>query len=143
MRGGWIAVVALVLSLPGFGQSSGGRENPSTQATKAPAQVQEVSVTQLKDWLAGGRALKLIDVREDNEWQAGHAAAATHIALGNISGELGAAVPRKTALVVLYCQGGVRSAAGAQTAMKMGYSNVFSLTGGFKQYQLAGLPVQQ
>ena len=90
-----------------------------------------------------GRTFTLIDVREDNEWQAGHAAAAIHISRWTLSGRIGTVVPDKTACIVLYCLGGARSAAAAESLQKMGYTNVFSLTGGFKNYQLAGLPIQK
>ena len=52
-------------------------------------------------------------------------------------------MPDKTARIVLYCLGGARSSAAAASLQKMGYTNVFSLTGGFKNYQLAGLPMQK
>jgi rhodanese-related sulfurtransferase len=90
-----------------------------------------------------GQAFTLIDVREDNEWQAGHAAAAIHISRWTLSGRIGTVVPDKTARIVLYCLGGVRSAAAAGALQKMGYTNVFSLTGGFMHYQLEGLPIQK
>ena len=90
-----------------------------------------------------GRTFTLIDVREDDEWQAGHAATAIHISRWTLSGKIGAVVPDKTAYIVLYCLGGVRSAVVAEALQKMGYTNVYSLTGGFKNYRLAGLPVRK
>ena len=113
------------------------------QAKDTSEQIKEVSTSQLKDWMTTGQKLTLIDVREDNEWQAGHAAAAIHISRGTLSGKIGTVVPDKSARIVLYCLGGVRSAAAAATLQKMGYTHVFSLTGGFKNYQLAGLPIQK
>jgi rhodanese-related sulfurtransferase len=93
-----------------------------------------------KRWIA---TVTLIDVREDNEWQGGHAASAMHISRWTLSGNIGTVAPDKTARIVLYCLGGVRSAAAAATLQRMGYTNVFSLTGGFRNYQLAGLPIQK
>jgi rhodanese-related sulfurtransferase len=74
---------------------------------------------------------------------AAHAAAAIHIPRWTLSGKIGTVVPDKTARIVLYCLGGVRPAAAAASLQKMGYTNVFSLTGGFKNYQLAGLPIRK
>jgi rhodanese-related sulfurtransferase len=102
----------------------------------------KINTTDGEPWIPG-QAFTLIDVREDNEWQAGHAATAIHISRWTLSGRIGTVVPDKTARIVLYCLGGVRSAAVAATLQKMGYTNVFSLTGGFKNYQLAGLPIQK
>jgi rhodanese-related sulfurtransferase len=145
----WIATVVLSLSLLCSCRSSGGPEYQASQresaipAKDASEQIKEISISQLKDWMTTGQAFTLIDVREDNEWQAGHAAAAIHISRWTLSGKIGTVVPDKTALIVLYCLGGVRSAASAATLQKMGYTNVFSLAGGFKNYQLAGLPIQK
>jgi rhodanese-related sulfurtransferase len=138
----WIATVALSLSLL---CSCGSSAGPKYQASQKDAseQIKEISTSQLIDWMTTGQAFTLIDVREDNEWQAGHAAAAIHISRWTLSGRIGTVVPDKTARIVLYCLGGVRSAAAAEALQKMGYTNVFSLTGGFKNYQLAGLPVQK
>ena len=145
----WIASVALMLSLLCSCRPSGGPEYQASQressipAKDASEQVKEISTSQLIDWMTTGRTFTLIDVREDNEWQAGHAAAAIHISRWTLSGRIGTVVPDKTACIVLYCLGGARSAAAAESLQKMGYTNVFSLTGGFKNYQLAGLPIQK
>jgi rhodanese-related sulfurtransferase len=149
MRTRSIAIAALMSSLlcscgssgqPGY-QSS--QKESSVPAKDPTEQIKEVSTSQLKGWMTAGQPLTLIDVREDNEWQAGHAAAAIHISRWTLSGKIGTVVPDKTARIVLYCLGGVRSAAAAAALQKMGYTNVFSLTGGFKMYQLAGLPIQK
>ena len=141
--------MALMLSLLCSCRPSGGPEYQASQressipAKDASEQVKEISTSQLIDWMTTGRTFTLIDVREDNEWQAGHAAAAIHISRWTLSGRIGTVVPDKTACIVLYCLGGAQSAAAAESLQKMGYTNVFSLTGGFKNYQLAGLPIQK
>ena len=145
----WIAGVALILILlcscrssagPGHQASHGESPIPAKDASE---QIKEISTSKLKDWMAAGRTLTLIDVREDREWQAGHAAAAIHIARWTLSGRIGTVVPDKSTRIVLYCLGGVRSAVSAEILQRMGYTNVFSLAGGFKNYQLAGLPIRK
>ena len=145
----WIATGALIVSflcscryLSGSEYEASQSES-STPAKDAAEKIKEISTSQLKDWMTTGQRFTLIDVREDNEWLGGHAATAIHISLGTLSGKIGTVVPDKTARIVLYCLGGARSAAAAATLQKMGYTNVFSLTGGFKNYQLAGLPIQK
>jgi len=103
--------------------------------------IQEVTVSQLSAWIATRRQYTLIDVREDGEWSCGHAAGALHIPRWTLSERLPCLLPDRDATVVLYCLGGVRSAAAAATLERMGYRNVFSLAGGFKEYREAGLPV--
>ena len=144
----WVAFTALLLVFLCSCQSSGGSASRAAdRQSSIPAkdhseQVKEVSPEKLKEWMATKQSFTLIDVREDNEWQAGHAAAATHISRWTLSGRIMAAVPDKTALIVVYCKGGARSAASAVVLQKMGYTNVFSLAGGFIKYQGSGLPVQ-
>jgi rhodanese-related sulfurtransferase len=143
------AIAALMSSLLCSCGSSGQPEYQasqrqfSTPAKDPSEQIKEISTSQLKAWMTTGQTFTLIDVREDNEWQEGHAATALHIPRWTLSGKIGTVVPDKTARIVLYCLGGVRSAAAAEALQKMGYTNVFSLTGGFKNYQLAGLPMQK
>jgi rhodanese-related sulfurtransferase len=139
------SIVILVLACPGFSQSSPRPASPAFQALlkDAKARIKEVSITQLKDWLASPEKTVLVDVREDLEWQAGHATPAVHIGRGVLEREIEAAVPDKAARIVVYCQSGGRSSLAADTLQKMGFTNVFSLAGGMQGYRAAGMPVQQ
>ena len=85
----------------------------------------------------------LIDVREDNEWAAGHAAGATHLSKGIIERDIETAIPDKNAPIVLYCGGGYRSALAADALQTMGYTNVISMDGGIKGWRAAGLPEEK
>lgn len=83
----------------------------------------------------------LIDTREDHEWEDGHAAGAMHLSRGILERDIETVVPDKSARIVLYCGGGYRSALSADSLAKMGYTNVWSLAGGWRAWQEAGLPV--
>jgi rhodanese-related sulfurtransferase len=83
----------------------------------------------------------LIDVREDNEWAAGHAADAIHLGKGIIERDIESQIPDKTTTLVLYCGGGFRSSLAADALQKMGYTNAISLDGGWRAWVEAGLPV--
>jgi rhodanese-related sulfurtransferase len=85
----------------------------------------------------------LIDVREDHEFAAGHAAGAMHLGKGIIERDIETNVPDKTATLVLYCGGGFRSALAADALQKMGYGNAISLDGGWRAWNEAGLPVEK
>jgi len=85
----------------------------------------------------------LIDVREDHEWAAGHAAGALHLGKGIIERDIEAQVPDKNTRLVLYCGGGFRSALAADNLRKMGYTEAISLDGGWKAWVKAGLPVEK
>jgi rhodanese-related sulfurtransferase len=85
----------------------------------------------------------LVDVREDSEWEAGHAAGAIHLGKGIIERDIENRIPDPTQRLVLYCGGGYRSALAADALQKMGYSNVISLDGGWRAWVEAGLPVEK
>lgn len=132
-----------------FGQaaatSHSATASPAFQAMvkDAKTRVKEISVDDLKAMQASGAKFTLIDVREDNEWNAGHAAGALHVSRGIIERDIEAKASQKDAKLVLYCGGGSRSALAADSLMKMGYSNVSSLAGGIGAYKTAGLPVEK
>lgn len=106
----------------------------------AKARVREVEVAQTLARLREGA--RLIDVREDREWQRGHAAGAEHMGRGIIERDIETTVPDHNAELILYCGGGYRSALAADNLQRMGYTNVYSLAGGWKAWQDAGAPVE-
>jgi rhodanese-related sulfurtransferase len=108
----------------------------------AKSRVKEIDIAQYTAIKRSGEAHLLIDVREDSEWAAGHAAGAVHLGKGIIERDIEKTVPDKSATLVLYCGGGYRSALAADSLQKMGYTNPISLDGGWREYQNAGLPVE-
>lgn len=106
----------------------------------ASSRVREVDVEQTLERVRQGA--RLIDVREDNEWQRGHARGAEHMGRGIIERDIETAVPDHSAELILYCGGGYRSALAADNLQRMGYTNVHSLAGGWKAWQDAGAPVE-
>jgi rhodanese-related sulfurtransferase len=107
----------------------------------AKSRVKQIDIEEYKKMLAAGEAHVLIDVREDNEWAAGHAARAVHLGKGIIERDIETQAPDKHTRMVLYCGGGYRSALAADNLQKMGYTDAISLDGGWKAWQQAGLPV--
>ncbi|HXK03147.1 MAG TPA: rhodanese-like domain-containing protein [Verrucomicrobiae bacterium] len=85
----------------------------------------------------------LVDVREDNEWTKSRIPGAIHVGRGVLEMNIEARVPQKSTPIIVYCQGGGRSAVAADVLAKIGYTNVSSLSGGLAAYQTAGLPVDQ
>ena len=104
----------------------------------AKSRIREVSVEETKQRMSSNTKVRLIDVREDNEWQAGHAAGAEHLGKGIIERDIETRVPDKFAEVILYCGGGYRSALAADVLQTMGYTNVYSMAGGWKAWKESG-----
>ncbi|HEX8291763.1 MAG TPA: rhodanese-like domain-containing protein, partial [Pyrinomonadaceae bacterium] len=74
----------------------------------ARSRVREIGVEQALERVRRGALL--VDVREDREWQRGHAAGARHMGRGVIERDIEREVPDHSAELVLYCGGGYRSA---------------------------------
>jgi len=109
----------------------------------AKSRVRQTDIAGYKQMLSSGEQPLLVDVREESEWSAGHAAGAIHIGKGVIERDIETKVPEKSTKMVLYCGGGFRSALAADALQKMGYTNVISLDGGWRAYQQSGLPVEK
>jgi rhodanese-related sulfurtransferase len=108
----------------------------------AKKRIREIDVEEFKALLAAGEAGQLIDVREDNEWEAAHVAGALHLSKGIIERDIETTFPDKDTKLVLYCGGGYRSALATDNLQKMGYRNILSLDGGWRALEASGLPLE-
>jgi len=103
----------------------------------AKQRVSETTVHELRELQAGGASFVLVDVREQNEWNLGHIPGALYIGRGVLESSVEQRIPRE-ARVVLYCQSGNRSALAGQTLLELGYQNVVSLAGGWRDWVGSG-----
>ena len=108
---------------------------------EAKSRVREMSVADTLHAVNGGSA-RLVDVREDNEWEAGHASGAEHLSKGIIERDIETVVPDKDEELILYCGGGYRAVLAADSLQKMGYTNVASMAGGWRAWLEANAPIQ-
>ena len=106
----------------------------------ARSRVKETTPEAVRRRQQAGESFHFVDVREDMEWQAGHAAGATHLGKGIIERDIERNIPDKDAEIILYCGGGYRSALAAAALQQMGYANVISMDGGWKRWQALGYP---
>jgi rhodanese-related sulfurtransferase len=83
----------------------------------------------------------LVDVRQPDEWNAGHAPKARLIPLGSLNSRL-AEVPRDQE-VLLICRSGSRSGSAQRHLQQLGYDQVVNVSGGMTAWASAGLPVQR
>jgi rhodanese-related sulfurtransferase len=111
--------------------------------TEAQPRVKELTIDQARDVLARNPKAILMDVREDVEWQNGHAAEAIHLGKGILERDLERIVPDPNSEIVMYCGGGYRSILTADAAQKMGYRKVYSLQGGYKGLVAANWPMKK
>ncbi|MBV8818263.1 MAG: sulfurtransferase [Acidobacteriaceae bacterium] len=111
--------------------------------TDAKTRVNQIDIDQYRKMVAAKEPHILVDVREDSEWSAAHAAGAVHLSKGTIERDIETAIPDKHERLVLYCGGGYRSALAADSIQRMGYHNVLSLDGGWRAIEASGLPLEK
>lgn len=109
----------------------------------AKSRIQQIDIDGYKKLAASGAPFMLVDVREESEWAAGHAAGAIHLSKGIIERDIEKTIPDPATKLVLYCGGGYRSALAADNLQKMGYRDVISLDGGWKAWSSSGLPTEK
>ena len=109
--------------------------------TAAKAHVQEVSLQDAEQAIRDADVL--VDVREADEFAAGHLGGAVHISRGMLEFKFSAnpALQARDLKVLLYCKTSGRAALAAAALHEMGYLNVQSLAGGFDAWAAAGKPV--
>jgi molybdopterin/thiamine biosynthesis adenylyltransferase/rhodanese-related sulfurtransferase len=118
---------------------------PSTLAellAHAKQTIREVSAHDVHRQLAAGTPLRLIDVREADEYAAGRLPGALHVPRGFLELRIEEKARREERLV-LYCAGGTRSSLAALTLQQLGYTDVASLAGGYNRWSDAGLPTEK
>ena len=109
----------------------------------AKSRIRETAPEEVRRKQQSGERFHFIDVREDNEWRLGHAAGAIHLGKGVIERDIEATVPDPAAEIVLYCGGGYRSALAADALQQMGYTNVASMEGGWKEWCGLEYPIER
>jgi rhodanese-related sulfurtransferase len=107
----------------------------------AKNRIRQTGIHDVKRRLEAGEKFYLVDVREESEWSRGHLPGALHLSKGIIERDIENAIPDPAATIVLYCGGGFRSALAADNLQQMGYANVVSMDGGWREWNEAGYPV--
>jgi molybdopterin/thiamine biosynthesis adenylyltransferase/rhodanese-related sulfurtransferase len=104
------------------------------------SRIDEVDPAEVRDQASNGAVV--VDVREPEEWAAGHIPGAIHVPKSYLESRIEGAVPDREAHVVLYCASGNRSAWAARTLLDdLGYEHVESMTGGFTLWKDRGYEV--
>jgi len=105
-------------------------------------QIRELPVDEVKRLIDQRAPIKVVDVRESDEYAAGRVPGAIWVPRGFLEIRIEEKANRDEALV-LYCAGGTRSALAAKTLQDMGYQNVSSMAGGFTRWSDAAYPIDK
>ena len=105
------------------------------------SRIEEVDPAAVREQVSNGAVV--VDVREVDEWGAGHIPGAKHVPKSYLESRIEGAAPDRSQHVILYCQSGNRSAWAARTLIEdLGYENVESMTGGFTLWKDRGYDVE-
>jgi len=108
---------------------------------EAKKHIRETTTDEVKARLDRGEQLCLVDVREESEWAQDHLPGAIHLSKGVLERDIETRLPDTTTEIILYCGGGSRSALAAENLQRMGYTNVFSMAGGIRDWRNKGYPL--
>jgi len=108
----------------------------------AKDRIREITVEEVRADRDSGVEHVLVDTREESEWARGRAVGAMHLSKGVLERDIESNIPELERKIVLYCGGGYRSALAADALQQMGYTNVFSLAGGWRAWNQAQMPVE-
>jgi adenylyltransferase/sulfurtransferase len=103
--------------------------------------IKEISPEELSQWIADGKDITLLDVREKDEVRKEYICGAELLSRGFLEMRVEEFIPKKEKPIVVYCAAGVRSAFAAKTLMDMGYKDVVSLGGGIEKWKRSGLEI--
>jgi molybdopterin/thiamine biosynthesis adenylyltransferase len=106
------------------------------------ARIPEVSPEEVAEVLENGSGVTVVDVRESDEFRAGHVPGAIHLPRGFLEMQAAKKLPQHDARIIAYCAGGVRSLFASATLRELGYTNVASMKGGFTRWKQNGHPFE-
>ena len=106
---------------------------------QAKSQITEIDTNEAASRITAGGVI-VLDVREPDEYEQGALPDALHIPRGHLEAQIEGRIVEKTAPVLVYCAGGVRSAFAAKTLHELGYTDVVSVAGGFGKWKDEGRP---
>ena len=110
---------------------------------KLHSEIPEVTVEEARANLEKKPHVILLDVREREEWLTAHIPGAIHLSRGYLELKIEQMVPDKTTEIICQCGGGTRSLLAAKALKELGYENVSSMAGGFRQWCEEGCPVEE
>jgi len=145
----WSSMFMLVAALVFTGCATTGTQSAvsgplTTQeiVAQAKAVVPELTVAQAKTNIDKRSYKVILDVREPNEFRAGHIPGAINVPRGLLEFQVSGKIPDKSTPLLVYCKSGGRGVLASKTLQSMGYNNVTNMDGGWVGWEKAGYPVE-
>lgn len=130
-------LVALASAAPTLAQVPAVQEALFSYLVNIPADFNSIAAPALKARLDAGEKLFVLDVREENEFAAGHIPGAVNVPIRTISKNMDK-LPAKDAVVVVICKSGMRAAYITMTLSILGWTNVKDMAFGMTEWEKQG-----
>lgn len=141
----WMLSFVLVLSMFSLtvAQQAGPPPVVKEMVAKAKAAIKVVSAADVKAAIDKKEEAVILDVRDPNEYAAGHLPGAINVSRGTLELGIWGKVADQNAKIYVYCQIAVRSALATKTLNDLGYKNAVMMDAQFKEWIEAGYPVER
>jgi len=146
----WMLSFVLVFSMVSLTLAQEKPKAPAWQATvvkdwvaKAKAEIKKVSAADVKAAIDKKEKAVLLDVRDPNEYSAGHLPGAINVSRGTLEFNVWDKVSDKNAKIYVYCKTAGRSALATKTLNDLGYKNAVLMDAQFEDWIKAGYPVER
>jgi phage shock protein E len=144
----WMMVFTFVLSMASLTLAQEKPKAPAWQATvvkdwlgKAKAEVKKVTAEDVKAAIDKKENAVFLDVRDPNEYGAGHLPGAINVSRGTLEFNIWDKVSDKNAKIYVYCKTAGRSAFATKTLNDLGYKNAVLMDAQFADWIKKGYPV--
>jgi rhodanese-related sulfurtransferase len=140
----FVFVLSMVgMTLAQQAQPAGPPQIVKDMIAKAKAEIKKVSATEVKAAIDKKEKAIILDVRDPNEYSAGHLPGAINVSRGTLEFNVWDKVPDKNAKVYVYCKTAGRSALATKTLNDLGYKNAVLMDAAFEDWIKAGYPVER
>ena len=146
----WMLAFAFVLSMASLTFAQEKAKVPTWQTTpvkewvaKAKAAITKVSAADVKAAIDKKEKAVYLDVRDPNEFAAGHLPGAINVSRGTLEINIWNKVPDQSAKMYVYCKTSARSAWATKTLNDLGYKNAVLMDAQFEDWIKAGYPVER
>ncbi len=146
----WTLTFAFVLAMVSLTVAQDKPKVPTWQTTvikdwvaKAKAEIKKVSAAEVKAAIDKQEKAVILDVRDPEEYKAGHLPGAINISRGKLEFTVWDRIPDKDAKIYVYCLTAARSALATKTLNDMGYKNAVLMDAHFEDWVKAGYPVSR
>ena len=104
-------------------------QTTATETTEKAEEFQVITAQKAKQIMDNEQGAIIVDVREPDEYSAGHIPGAKLLPLGNLNKLAATELPDLDATILVYCRSGARSNMGAQVLASLGYTHVLDFGG--------------